>query len=152
MQVSRFYFSHWLYEAEHFTRRYCLTIQSLYGACAQWFVTILERVWGDQDFVMLFLLVIYSIKGQCWRRCNVRQYLVCIYVLICFWGFRFLLFSFSFSLFHPSSMWSVRMATGCSWVLNWEVSQEWRDCPTLNIYDINRFVCLCFKWVMVDNW
>jgi len=25
----------------------------------------LERVWGDQDFVMLFLLVIYSVKGQC---------------------------------------------------------------------------------------
>jgi len=81
-----------------FTSRYCLTIQSLYGACAQWFVTILERVWGDQDFVMLFLIVIYSVKGQCWRRCAVRQYLVCIYVLIWAGGFKFLLFSFSLSL------------------------------------------------------
>ena len=108
-----------------FTNRYCLTIQSLYGARAQWFVTTLERVWGDQDFVMLFPLVIYSVKGQCWRRCGVRQYLLCIYVLICFWGFRFLLFSFSLSLslslFHPSSAWSVRTKIGCSWVPNWEV-------------------------------
>lgn len=102
---------------------------------------------GKEDFVMLFLLVIYSVKGQCLRRCGVRQYLVCIYGLICFGGFRFLLFSFSFSLSLSIPPLQYVVSENGNWVFLGSklrgVSHKWGDCPTLNIYDVNvTQVCL----------